>query len=288
MSLPSRPWHLLFFHWGKSTEITTRPGNTRHLKPYPSAPVSSLGGRRPRPVRFWNTNGAHKVDCESHGNWLGISFWWKKNIFQDFIRFQDLEIRLNKKKTTHLKLFLKYVKLSWADPHSGSKPLPSLGGLEIRWSLRELSPELRWWMQSYHTVDGRNPANHLRCFFNPGILMVDSPNTGEFTGFLKHESTIFPMISKVTLLFSVCPGKSYSHEKNSAESLNLMVLFVMTRYDSLHLDESKKHTPLSHHSVTLRFRETCSPTRWCNMCDLFIPDRETGHDSPLKRVRWVR
>lgn len=98
MSLPSRPWHLLFFHWGKSTEITTRPGNTRHLKPYPSAPVSSLGGRRPRPVRFWNTNGAHKVDCESHGNWLGISFWWKKNIFQDFIRFQDLEIRLNKKK----------------------------------------------------------------------------------------------------------------------------------------------------------------------------------------------
>ena len=195
---------------------------------------------------------------------------------------------LKQKKPTHLKLFLKYVKLSWADPHSGSKPPPSLGGLEIRWSLRELSPELRWWMQSYHTVDGRNPANHLRCFFNPGILMVDSPNTGEFTGFLKHESTIFPMISKVTLLFSVCPGKSYSHEKKSAESLNLMVLFVMTRYDSLHLDESKKHTPLSHHSVTLRFRETCSPTRWCNMCDLFIPDRETGHDSPLKRVRWVR
>ena len=76
--------------------------------------------------------------------------------------------------------------------------------------------------------------------------MVDSPNTGEFTGFLKHESTIFPMISKVTLLFSVCPGKSYSHEKKSAESLNLMVLFVMTRYDSLHLDESKK----THATVT--------------------------------------
>ena len=182
------------------------------------------------------------------------------------------------KNPTHLKLFLKPVELCWADPHSGSKP-PAFAG----WSRDSLKPAgafsraemvnaiisygwWSWWKKS---------GEPLEMFFQPW-----NPNGGclhNYWWVCRNSEAWINNISndfKVDVIIFCLPWKA-SDGKNG---LNLWIswfFLVMTWYDSLHLDESKKtHTPLSHHSVTLQFRKTCPPTRWCHMCDLFIPDRE--------------